>query len=117
VQLRPVIALAAYRAVAGISVSIAPYRVGRVIGMDPQRNEVLPYVSRLAGIRELVLGIGALQAEGKTRRRWLQLALVCDISDTASGLIAGRHGQLDTVPGVSLTAVSALLTLAALATE
>ena len=76
----------------GIRVSIgagtwlAPRLAGRLFGLDPPGNPQLPYVGRLFGVRDVVLGAGAQLATGDSRRLWLQLGLACDAADAADRL-------------------------------
>jgi hypothetical protein len=60
-------ALAAYRAVAGISVSVAPYRIGSVIGMDPQCNDhyaVRSVTSTTVGVASTVISSSTPSVSG-----------------------------------------------------
>src|SRR4051812_2938524 len=64
------------------------------IGMDPFRNPQATYMSRLFGVRDLTLGLGLLSSRGRARRVWWRLGLLCDVGDTAAGMIGLRRGEL-----------------------
>ena len=64
------------------------------IGMDPFANPQARYMSRLFGVRDLVLGIGVVATHGDARRLWWKLGMVCDLGDAAAGVVSARHGEL-----------------------
>ena len=100
-------ALAGLRAVVGVSAWAAPDFSGRLFGLDPDANPQASYLGRLFGVRDLVLGVGTLRAEGDARKLWLQAGIVCDAADAAASLLGRRNGTLSTFSGVG-TAVIAL---------
>jgi Domain of unknown function (DUF4267) len=96
-------AFASLRVAIGAGSFLAPRLSGRAFGLDPDRNPQLPVMARLFGVRDLALGVGVLTTEGDARRRWLQLGLVCDAADAATGAIARRNGEIGAFAGVVLT--------------
>lgn len=79
--------------VGGVSY-LAPNLGGRLSGFDPAGNPQAAYWARLFGVRDVVLGLGALQADGAARRNIVQLTAACDAADVASALIGRRAGYL-----------------------
>ena len=100
-------ALAGLRAAVGVSAWAAPDFSGRLLGLDPAANPQASYLGRLFGVRDLVLGIGTMRAEGDARKLWLQAGIACDAADAAASLLGRRNGTLSTFTGVG-TAVIAL---------
>ena len=103
------------------AVSIAaPGRAFEGAGLDPRRNPQLPFMTRMFGIRDLVLGAGALGTSGGERRRWLQAALAADVIDAAAAIAGHRKGYLPTHGAIMLATTAALgtaLGIAALASS
>ncbi|HEX8054424.1 MAG TPA: hypothetical protein VF517_15665, partial [Thermoleophilaceae bacterium] len=62
------------RLLVGVAALAAPGKAFSGVGLDSRRNPQLPFVTRMFGVRDLVLGAGALGTSGGERRRWLQAA-------------------------------------------
>ena len=82
------------RAVVGGTSWLAPRLSGRLFGFDPDANPQAAYWARLFGVRDVVLGVGALQTDGAARRRILALTAACDAADLAATALARRSGDL-----------------------
>jgi hypothetical protein len=104
----PLKLLIATRVSIGSGAWLAPRLAGTLFGLDPDGNPQLPYLGRLFGIRDVVLGAGVQVSSGAGRRLWLQLGLVCDAADAAAGIIAGRNGELSKISTVLVTAPALL---------
>jgi hypothetical protein len=104
----PLKLLIGLRIAIGSGTWLAPRLAGTLFGLDARANPQLPYVGRLFGIRDVVLGAGAQMSAGDSRRLWLQLGLVCDAADAAAGLIAGRNGEIPALTTVMVTAPALL---------
>lgn len=100
----PLKLLISIRVSIGAGTWLAPRLAGRLFGLDPPGNPQLPYVGRLFGVRDVVLGAGAQLATGDSRRLWLQLGLACDAADAAAGIIAGRNGEIPAFTTILVTA-------------
>jgi hypothetical protein len=87
-------ALATLRIAIGAVAWLAPNFGARLFGLDVKGNPQAPYLGRLFGIRDVVLGIGALGAQGGARQRWLQAGLACDAADAAAAGLGHRDGYL-----------------------
>ena len=73
---------------------IAPKLSARMVGLDPDRNPQAAYWARLFGVRDVVLGLAALQTEGEARKRVIQLTAACDVADLTSSVLGRRAGYL-----------------------
>jgi hypothetical protein len=92
-----------FRILVGATSWLAPNLAGRLFGLDPSSNPQAPYIARLFGVRDLVLGAGALQTSGQPQRQLIQLGLMCDVADAAAGLLGRRAGYLNPVATVLVT--------------
>jgi hypothetical protein len=104
----PLKLLIAIRVSIGSGAWLTPRLAGRLFGLDAEANPQLPYMGRLFGVRDVVLGAGAQVSTGDSQRLWLQLGLVCDATDAAAGLIAGRNGEIPKLTTVLVTAPALL---------
>lgn len=104
----PLKALIALRVSIGSGTWLAPRLAGRLFGLDVEGNPQLPYVGRLFGVRDVVLGAGTQLSTGDSQRLWLALGMVCDAADAAAGLIAGRNGEIPRLTTVMVTAPALL---------
>jgi hypothetical protein len=101
-------ALGALRIAVGLVSWLAPELAARLFGLDPKRNRQAPYLARLFGVRDLVLGVATLTVKGPERRRLLLAGLACDAADAGAAGLGYRDGYLP-------AATTALLTAPALA--
>ncbi|HEY1590566.1 MAG TPA: hypothetical protein VGF81_02145 [Solirubrobacteraceae bacterium] len=86
--------LVATRAAIGSGAWLMPRFSGRLFGLDPDANPQAPYLARLFGVRDVVLGVGLNSSSGAERQQWLRLGVACDLADAAAGVLAGRSGAL-----------------------
>lgn len=106
------------RVLVGIAAVAAPGQVFRGAGLTSRRNPQLPFVTRMFGVRDFVLGAGALGTSGEERRRWLQASVVADVVDLLAAVAGQRAGYLATRDAVMLAlsaATGTALGIAALA--
>ena len=82
------------RVLVGGQTYLAPKLSARLVGLDPDDNPQAAYWARLFGIRDVVLGVAALQTEGQARKRIVQLTAACDAADLASSVMGRRAGYL-----------------------
>jgi hypothetical protein len=97
------------RAAVGGASYVAPNLSARLFGFDPDRNPQSAYWARLFGVRDVVLGVAALQMDGAARKQVLQLTAACDAADVATTLMGRRGGYISPLT----TALSAGLAVAA----
>lgn len=101
--------LAAGRVVVGTSLVLAPgFGGSRWIG-DPARSPQVKVVTRALGVRDLSLGLGALQAleTGESAREWVLLGALCDAVDVAATIVAVRAlGLRRALPIIAVGAAS-----------
>ena len=102
--------LTVLRFIIGGSSWLAPRTAGRVFGLDVDANPQAPYLGRLFGVRDAVLGVGLVATSGDARRLWWRVGIACDVADLAAGLLAGRAREL---PRASTALVSAAAAMAA----
>jgi hypothetical protein len=82
------------RMLVGVAALAAPGKAFSGAGLSARRNPQLPFVVRMFGVRDLVLGAGALSTTGGERRRWLQAALAADVADALASVAGHRAGHL-----------------------
>jgi hypothetical protein len=99
--------MAAVRLAIGIGSWVAPGLTGRLFGLDPADNPQALYVTRLFGVRDAALAIGALTTAGEAQRRWVQLGLVSDAADVGAAVLAQRDGSVSTPVALMLGGVAA----------
>jgi hypothetical protein len=100
-------AVAIARIGVGASTWLAPSLTGRLFGLDPEGNPQLPYIGRLFGARDVVLGAGALRSPRKQKDAWLAAGMACDVADTVAGGLAGAKRQLPPAAAAMVTATAA----------
>jgi hypothetical protein len=100
-------AVAIGRIAVGAGTWLAPNLSGRLFGLDPDGNPQLPYVGRLFGVRDVVLGAGVLRSSRKQKDAWATAGFACDLADAAAGAIAGARGQLPPAAAALVTATAA----------
>jgi Domain of unknown function (DUF4267) len=97
-------ALGALRIAVGLVSWLTPNLAARLFGLNAAANPQAPYLARLFGVRDLVLGVATMTASGQDRRRWLIAGLVCDSADAAAAGLGYRDGYLPAVTTAMLTA-------------
>ena len=93
--MNPALGLAAARVAIGGVALAAPELGTKLFRLDPAANPQLPYMTRLFGSREIVLGAATLLASGKTRRNLVLAGIAVDAADAAAAWLAGeaRRGR------------------------
>lgn len=99
--------LGALRVGIGAGGWIAPNLAARAFAPGAVDAPQAPFLVRIYGVRDVVLGAGMLASQGEARRRWLVGGAVCDAADALAALLGARAGHL---PGP----VAALVTMPAL---
>jgi hypothetical protein len=105
-------AIAIGRMAVGAGAWLTPNLSGRLFGLDPDGNPQLPYVGRLFGARDVVLGAGALRSPKKQKDTWVTAGLACDVADVAAGALAGARGQLPPAAAALVTATAGAFAVA-----
>ena len=100
-------AICGLRIAVGLLAWIAPNLAAKLFGLDPAHNPQAPYLGRLFGIRDVVLGVGTMVAQGDDRKSWLMAGLACDTADAAAAGLGYRNGYL-TGPTTALLTAPAL---------
>jgi hypothetical protein len=99
--------LSAVRVAIGGGAWLTPGVAGKAFGLDPAGNPQLSYMARLFGVRDVVLGVGLLTADRRSRARWLKYGVACDLADATSSAISAKEGGLPKLAAV-LTGATAL---------
>jgi hypothetical protein len=105
-------AIAIGRIAVGAGAWLTPNLSGRIFGLDPEGNPQLPYVGRLFGARDVVLGAGAIRSPRKQKDAWLTAGVACDVADVAAGALAGARGQLPPAAAALVTATAGAFAVA-----
>jgi hypothetical protein len=105
-------AIAVSRIAVGSGAWLTPNLSGRLFGLDPEGNPQLPYVGRLFGARDVVLGAGVLRSPRKQKDVWLTAGVACDVADVAAGVLAGARGQLSVSSAALVSTTAAAFALA-----
>jgi hypothetical protein len=95
--MNPALGLAAARIVIGGCAFATPDLGTKLFRLDGPGNPQLPYMTRLFGSREIVLGAATLLASGKTRRNLV-------LADAAAAWLAGEARAVDRTTAAMLTA-------------
>jgi hypothetical protein len=86
--------LAAGRVAVGAGLLVLPGRVAGVWLGDESRTPAAKVLARAMGVRDLVLGLGVLQALDRGdagARQWVQASAVADVGDATAVLLAYRR--------------------------
>ena len=105
-------AIAISRIAVGAGAWLTPNLSGRIFGLDPEGNPQLPYIGRLFGARDVVLGAGVLRSSKKQKDAWATAGLACDVADVGAGALAGMRGQLPPAAAGLVTATAAAFAVA-----
>jgi hypothetical protein len=108
----PSLLLSGLRVAVGAGAWASPTLAGRAFGLDTDANPQATYLSRLFGIRDVVLAAGTLGTPaGPTRDLWWKLGIVADAADVGAAVLGIREGRIPTKTGVlaGLTATGAVV--------
>jgi hypothetical protein len=102
--------IGALRAGLGVAMITRPSLVPRLLGADEKTAERVAWLAQMAGIREIVLGVGAVTASGRGARRWFVAGAACDALDAYALATAVRRRHVNVVGvgavGTSLAAAA-----------
>jgi hypothetical protein len=107
------IALAGIRIFNGSAALAAPSAFARRLGTDVDEEGAAVHISRMFGIRTVLIGVDLLSRDPDIRRHALRVALLVHASDTASAAAAGLSRKLPARAAVVATGISALNVLLA----
>ncbi|MBO9520985.1 MAG: hypothetical protein J7518_05550 [Nocardioidaceae bacterium] len=102
--MNPITGIALARIAIGAVALASPDLAGRLFRLDNRANPQLPYMSRMFGSREIVLGAVTLAAKGRTRRKLIAAGIAVDGADAFAGFDAMRSGAVSQSVGIGLTA-------------
>jgi len=105
--------LGGIRLVNGLGGLLAPRRLLKMMGLDPEKNGAAVYVYRLFGVRTNILGLQLLTSEGESLEEAVKFALPIHASDAAAASMAGLRGDLPARAAIIVTAISSFNTFLA----
>ncbi|HUP33744.1 MAG TPA: hypothetical protein VM184_11965 [Gaiellaceae bacterium] len=110
------IALAGIRLFNGAAALAAPGPFARRLGSEADAHGPAVHISRMFGIRTVLIALDLVSRDENVRRHALRVALIVHVSDTISAAAAGLSKQLPARSAVLATGISALnVVLAAIA--
>lgn len=89
-----VVTLSAMRIGIGALAWVRPSAAARLFGLPDPGQTQSPYLWRLFGTRDIVVGAATLRATGAERRAWVAFGLACDAADGTAAAIGRRDGSL-----------------------
>ena len=101
--MNPVTGLSLGRIAIGAVALASPPLAGKLFRLDTAGNPQLPYMSRMFGSREIVLGAVTLAATGAARRKLVAIGMAVDGADAFAGFDAMRSGSVSQSVGLGLT--------------
>jgi hypothetical protein len=99
--------LGTLRIAIGVGAWAAPELAARAFAPGRPSTAQAPFLVRIYGVRDVVIGAGMLASEGEARRNWLAGGVVCDAADALAALLGSRAGHLPS-PVAALVALPAL---------
>ena len=114
--------LGAGRILIGAGLIFAPGGLARGLGIDPQSAAASRWLTRIAGAREVAIGIGAIRAwhRDEDPSGWILAQAISDSTDVVAFGAAAVSGKVSAKRGVGMAvfaasgAVSEIVTLLAL---
>jgi hypothetical protein len=104
------IALAGIRIFNGGAGLVSPDGLVRRLGVEGEADGATVHVTRMFGIRTVLVGLDLLSRDPAVRRHALRLAVVVHASDTASAAMAGLSKRMPPRTAVFATGISAVNT-------
>jgi hypothetical protein len=114
--------LGAGRIVIGTGLIIDPGGLAKGLGIDPETARETRWLTRLAGAREIAIGIGAIRAwrRDEDPSGWILAQAISDSTDVVAFVVAATSGKVSYKRGIGMAlfaasgAVSEVLTFIAL---
>jgi len=100
----PVTGLSLGRIAVGAISLVKPGTAAGMFGLDMPNNPQGPYLTRLFGSREIVLGAATLLARGTTRRNLVLAGVGVDLADAATGVLGIQDKSVEVRNGAMLIA-------------
>ena len=92
----------------GAAAWLAPRPSGRAMLLDADANPAVPYVMRLFGVRDGLMGLMLVTTTGRDRDRQLWFGIAIDLIDVSAAVIAGVRRQLSG-PGAILCVAASMV--------
>ena len=113
--MHPVTGLSLGRIAVGLLSFAQPALAAKLLGLDIEKNPQGPYLARLFGSREVVLGAATLLARGKTRRNLVLAGIGVDAADAATGVLGIQDKSVPVRTGAMLIVPAVLAVLSGFA--
>jgi hypothetical protein len=108
-------ALEAGRIMIGAVAWVAPRTAGRLLGLGSRPHPHTAFVTRIAGARDIALGVGALAVRDEARAPLLAIGVASDALDAVAGALALRERVLPPAAALLAGGSGAAAALAGLA--
>ena len=92
------------RTALGVGALVAPKPTLRALALDVDQNPQAPYLTRIAGARDIALGVATFFASGAARRFMVATGIAVDSSDAFSAALALSSGTVSRGRAVYLAA-------------
>jgi hypothetical protein len=94
----------------GLAALLAPRLLLQRLGIDTDANPAAPYVTRMFGIRTVLIGLDLFVQTGERRAEVLRQAVVIHASDTLAAYLAARSERFPKPMGQVIVVISAVNT-------
>jgi hypothetical protein len=108
------VALAGIRIFNGAAGLVAPDGLTRRLGVQGAADGATVHVTRMFGIRTILLGLDLISVDPAVRRQAVRLSVVVHASDTVSAALAGLSRRMPVRSAALATGISAVNTALAL---
>jgi hypothetical protein len=82
------------RTALGVGAFLAPVPTLKALALDVENNPQSTFLARIAGSRDIALGVATLVATGKARRFMVATGVAVDTADALSALLESSSGVL-----------------------
>ena len=102
-------ALGVTRIVIGVGLMVSPVGLARGLGIDAETAKRVGWMARMAGARELALGLGTLNAwrRDEPLQGWVAGQAISDGVDAAAFAVTAARGDVGALRGWGLAAFAA----------
>ena len=101
--------LGAGRIVIGVGLVVAPDGLARGLGINPEVAVQSRWLTRLAGAREIAIGVGAIRAwrRHEDPAGWILAQAISDSTDVVAFVVAAKSGKVSYKRGIGMALFAA----------
>ena len=101
--------LGAGRIVIGLGLVVAPDGLARGLGINPEVAVQSRWLTRLAGAREIAIGVGAIRAwrRNEDPAGWILAQAISDSTDVVAFVVAAKSGKVTYKRGIGMALFAA----------